>query len=89
MSNAESNQLSDYDFRVSMFYASPTDKGWAGLEGVAAGTTFGTIHLLALISRFNSHIEWLLWLICSSIMMVTPIAIFMTVHLGKIFDGFK
>lgn len=59
MLNAESIRLSDYDLRVPMFYASPTDNGWAGLVGTSAGTTFGGIHLFALISEFNSHIEWL------------------------------
>ncbi|KAF5328377.1 hypothetical protein D9619_013261 [Psilocybe cf. subviscida] len=86
MLHAEGNQVHDSAVRIPMFYASPTETGWGGLVSVLVGSTYGALHLLALMTNFTSNVQSVLWLVCSTIMTATPIAVFVNIKLGDIID---
>ncbi|KAF5328375.1 hypothetical protein D9619_013262 [Psilocybe cf. subviscida] len=89
MLHAEGNHVHDSAVRIPMFYASPTETGWGGLVSVLVGSTYGGLHLLALMTNFTSNVQSVLWLVCSTIMTVTPIAVFVNIKIGDIIDGMK
>ncbi|KAF5328418.1 hypothetical protein D9619_013319 [Psilocybe cf. subviscida] len=88
MLHIEGNQVRDSALRVPMFYAPSTDTGWSGLVLIVVGSIFGAVHLLVTIPFSPSNPESILWLVCSAIMTVTPISIYMTVQLDDFMEKF-